>query len=72
MSEIETLIKEYEKQVQLPWVKNLPPPQRVWFLIYDKMQERRLAATVASGRVSSSNTSCSPRMGAGRSNQCIC
>ena len=42
MNETETLIREYERQVQLPWVKNLPPPQRVWFLIYDKTQERRL------------------------------
>ena len=42
MTEIDKLIKAYERQVQLPWIKNLPPPQRVWFLIYDKLQERRL------------------------------
>lgn len=42
MSEIETLANKYERQVRLPWVVNLPPPQRVWFLIYDKNEERRL------------------------------
>ena len=42
MNEIETLASKYEHQVRLPWPKNLPPPQRVWFLIYDKTQERRL------------------------------
>lgn len=42
MSEIETLVGKYDQQVQLPWAKNLPQPQRVWFLVYDKTQERRL------------------------------
>lgn len=42
MSQIETLVSKYERQVRLPWVRNLPPPQRVWFLGYDKTEERRL------------------------------
>jgi hypothetical protein len=41
MNEIETLVNKYADQLKL-WVKNLPAPQRVWFLIYDKTQERRL------------------------------
>ena len=57
MSEIETLVSKYGDQVELPWPKNLAPPERVWFLIYDKTQERRLrprlgdfkARTIAAG-----------------------
>jgi hypothetical protein len=42
MSGIEALIGSYESQVKLPWVTHLPHPQRIWFAIYDKREERRL------------------------------
>ena len=42
MSEIEALLKRYERYVQLPWDRNLAGPQRVWFARYDPSQERRL------------------------------
>lgn len=42
MSEVETLLKKYERHVLLPWEPNLAPPQRVWFAGYDPAQERRL------------------------------
>lgn len=57
MSEIESLLKEYERFVRLPWDHKLAGPQKVWFAIYDPAQERRLrprlgafeAATRAAG-----------------------
>lgn len=42
MSEIEALLKRYERYVQLPWDRDLAGPQRVWFARYDPSQERRL------------------------------
>ena len=41
MSEIESLLSQYEQYVKLPWEK-LAGPQRVWFARYDPNQERRL------------------------------
>ena len=42
MSEIEGLLKAYERFVRLPWDPGLAGPQKVWFAIYDPVQERRL------------------------------
>jgi len=42
MNEIEGLINAYESFVQLPWDRALAGPQKVWFAIYDPVQERRL------------------------------
>ena len=42
MSDIEKLVKSYEKYVALPWDTNLAGPQKVWFAEYDPSQERRL------------------------------
>lgn len=57
MSEIESLVKEYERYVRLPWDRKLAGPQKVWFALYDPSQEHRLrprigefqAATHAAG-----------------------
>lgn len=57
MSEIEALLKAYERFVKVPWDRKLAGPQRVWFAIYEPEQERRLrprlggfeAATLAAG-----------------------
>lgn len=57
MSEVESLLKAYERFVPLPWDASLAGPQKVWFAIYDPAQERRLrlrigdfeAATRAAG-----------------------
>lgn len=46
MSEIESLVRAYERFVRLPWDRNLAGPQRVWFAIYDPAQERRLRPRV--------------------------
>lgn len=42
MNEIENLIQEYEKFIQVPWDRSLASPQRVWFVLYEPAQERRL------------------------------
>ena len=42
MGQIERLIQNYETRVSLPWERNLAGPQRVWFAVYHKGEERRL------------------------------
>ena len=42
MSQIERLIQNYDNRVSLPWDQNLAGPQRVWFAVYNKTEERRL------------------------------
>ncbi|WP_456429836.1 BREX protein BrxB domain-containing protein [Rhodocaloribacter sp.] len=44
MSKLDRLLKRYEATVRLPWKKNLAGAQKVWFLIYDPAEERRLRA----------------------------
>lgn len=46
MSEIEALLREYDRYVRLPWNRNLAGPQKVWFTLYDPGQERRLRPRV--------------------------
>ena len=42
MAQIERLIQNYDTRVSLPWERNLAGPQRVWFAVYHKGEERRL------------------------------
>jgi hypothetical protein len=42
MGQIERLIQNYDTRVSLPWESNLPGPQRIWFAVYNKAEERRL------------------------------
>lgn len=42
MNQIDQLIYEYEEFASLPWDDSLAGPQRVWFAVYDKHEERRL------------------------------
>jgi Domain of unknown function (DUF1788) len=42
MNGIESLAQEYERIARMPWDPSLAGPQKVWFAIYDPMQERRL------------------------------
>ncbi len=42
MGQIERLIQNYDTRVALPWERNLAGPQRVWFALYGKTEERRL------------------------------
>jgi hypothetical protein len=42
MGHIERLIQNYASRVSLPWERHLAGPQRVWFAVYNKAEERRL------------------------------
>ncbi len=42
MSEVEELLKAYESIVRLPWDLSLSGQERVWFVVYDPAQERRV------------------------------
>ena len=44
MSKIDDLCRNYERFVSLPWPGHLAGAQRVWFAVYDRMDERRLRA----------------------------
>lgn len=42
MGLIERLLHNYDTRVSLPWERHLAGPQRVWFAVYGKGEERRL------------------------------
>jgi len=44
VSKIDDLCRNYERSVSLPWPDHLAGAQRVWFAVYDPMNERRLRA----------------------------
>lgn len=46
MSRVDRLVKRYERFVSLPWDQTLAGPQRVWFVIYNKTDERRIRARI--------------------------
>lgn len=41
-SRVDALADAYARHVGLPWDRGLSPPQRVWFAVYPKEEERRL------------------------------
>lgn len=47
-SRVDSLAEAYARHVALPWDRGLAPPQRVWFAVYPKEEERRLRYKVAS------------------------
>lgn len=46
MNKLDHLHGEYARLVQLPWQRWLAGPQRVWFVIYDPHDERRIRLQV--------------------------
>lgn len=42
MSAIDVLVRKYEALARLPWAPGEAGPRRVWFVVYDPPQERRL------------------------------
>lgn len=46
MSRLERLLAEYEELVTLPWKPGLSAKERVIFLVYNKLEERRMAELV--------------------------
>jgi hypothetical protein len=55
MSEVESLLRAYERFVRLPWDRNVAGPQRVWFAIYDPAQERRLRPRIGAFEAATRN-----------------
>jgi hypothetical protein len=51
MSEIENLIKRYQRFVSVPWESNMAGPEKVWFAVYDPPQERRLRLRLPEFRI---------------------
>jgi len=46
MEHIEELVRAYERFVGLSWEHNLAGPQKVWFVLYSPVEERRLRARI--------------------------
>jgi hypothetical protein len=46
VAKLDDLLNNFARQVALPWDHNLAGPQRIWFVVYDKADERRLRARV--------------------------
>jgi hypothetical protein len=46
MSKLERLVERYRAHINLPWQKNLSGVQRSIFVVYDKVDERRLRAKI--------------------------
>jgi hypothetical protein len=46
VSRVDRLVKRYEGFVSLSWEQGLAGAQRVWFVIYDKTDERRIRARI--------------------------
>jgi hypothetical protein len=44
VSKIDDLCRNYERFVSLDWPDHLAGAQRIWFAVYDRMDERRLRA----------------------------
>ena len=44
MARIEELVSSYKAHVSAPWLRNLAGPQKTIFVVYPKMDERRLRA----------------------------
>src|SRR5690242_13354107 len=45
-SRIARLVQNYERHASIPWSTTLAGPQRVWFAVYDKNDERRVRARI--------------------------
>ena len=46
MSRLDALIRHYEHFVFLPWERSLSGSQKVWFVVYNKEDERRLRTRI--------------------------
>ncbi len=56
MGKIDDLCRNYERFVSLPWPDHLAGPQRVWFAVYDRMDERRLRARLGEFQIATSRS----------------
>ena len=46
MSRTGRLVRRYQRFVELPWEARLSGGERVWFVVYDKADERRIRARI--------------------------
>ncbi len=46
MGRIERLLGNYQRHLVIPWDPGLAGPQKVWFAVYDRREERRLRVKV--------------------------
>jgi hypothetical protein len=58
VSRIDALLKHYASYVALPWDHSLPGAQRIWFAVYDKMDERRLRRRIPDFEIETVKASC--------------
>jgi hypothetical protein len=54
-SRVDSLTEAYTRHVSLPWDRGLAPPQRVWFAVYPKEEERRLRYKVDAFRLATTD-----------------
>ncbi len=54
-SRIDALVEAYGRHVGLPWERGLAPPQRVWFAMYPKDEERRLRYKIEAFKLASAD-----------------
>lgn len=47
MHTFDEILRAYQRHVQLPWQRDLPPAGRVWIVWYDKSMQRRFKARLS-------------------------
>lgn len=47
MASVERLLQAYERFAALPWIERIAAQQRVWMLVYEPREERRLRFRIA-------------------------
>jgi hypothetical protein len=45
-SKVDDLISSYEKIVKEPWLKNLSGQEKVWFLVYEPVDQRKISLRI--------------------------
>jgi hypothetical protein len=45
-SRVARLVQNFERHASIPWPTNVAGPQRIWFAVYDKNDERRVRARI--------------------------
>lgn len=56
MNQIEQLLAAYEEFAGLPWQEHLAGAQKVWFAVYDPVQERRLRLRIPEFEITTKKT----------------
>jgi len=51
VSQVDSLIENYRRFVAIPWQQNLAGVEKVWFVVYDPNQERRIRLRLEEFRI---------------------